>query len=50
MTNYTNKTEKEVKEAKAKAILALKFAQVKQGSLAYYIALGDAEALTKEGE
>lgn len=46
MTKYSLKTEKEAKEAKAKAILALKFGQVEQGSLAYYRMLADAETLT----
>lgn len=45
MTN-TQRTEREEKDKKVKAILALKFGTVELNSLAYYIALADAEEVT----
>lgn len=39
----TQRTEKEVRERKAKAILALKFGTVEEGTLAYWRAKADAE-------
>jgi phosphotransferase system HPr-like phosphotransfer protein len=48
MTKYTLKTEQEQREAKAKAILALKFATVKENSLLYWIMQGNkAETITE---
>jgi len=40
-SQYTIKEPKEVKEAKAKAILDLKFGLVQLNSVAYWIALGN---------
>jgi hypothetical protein len=43
---HTQRTEREEKERKVKAILAVKFGTVEPGSLAYWEALADAETVT----
>lgn len=43
---HTQRTEREVKEKKVKAILALKFSTVEQGTIAYYRALADSQEET----
>jgi hypothetical protein len=42
--NNTQTTEREAKEKKAKAILALKFGLLEVGSVAYWKALADKES------